>query len=99
MPRLRAHSEIVPAPRIDDVIPPAALPGGDVELIGANLGPAGGHAPTVFVDGSPAHILLSRPNSISFKVPDLASTGLLEVRTGSSISNAAPIRVARELNE
>jgi sugar lactone lactonase YvrE len=99
MPRLRAHSETVPAPRIDDVIPPAALPGGDVELIGANLGPHAGTAPVVFVDGSPAHILLSRPARLMFKVPDLASTGMLEVRTASSISNAAPLRVARELNE
>jgi sugar lactone lactonase YvrE len=99
MPRLRANSETVPAPRIDDVIPPAALPGGEVELIGANLGPHAGKAPIVLVDGSPAHILLSRPARLMFKVPDLASTGLLEVRTASSTSNTAPLRVARELNE
>ncbi len=99
MPRLRAQSETVPKPRIDDVIPPAALPGGEVELIGANLGPAGHTSPTVYVDGSPAHIVLSRPTRLAFKVPDLASTGLVEVRTGSSTSNAAPIRVAHELNE
>jgi sugar lactone lactonase YvrE len=99
MARLRAQSETLPKPRIDDIVPPAALPGGEVELIGANLGPVGSTAPTVFVDGSQAHILLSRPTRLSFKVPDLASTGLVEVRIGSSSSNAAPIRVAHELNE
>jgi len=99
MPRLRAQSETVPAPRIDDVMPPAALPGGEVELVGANLGPAGTTSPAVIVDGSPAHILLSRPTRLAFKVPDLASTGMLEVHIGSQVSNAAPIRVARELNE
>jgi sugar lactone lactonase YvrE len=99
MPRLRTQSETVPVPRIDDVIPPAALPGGEVEVIGANLGPIAGVSPTVLVDGSPAHILLSRPTRLVFKVPDLAGTGMLEVRTASSTSNAAPIRVARELND
>ncbi len=99
MPRLRAQSETVPAPRIDDVIPPAALPGGEVEVIGSNLGPVSGASPTILVDGSPAHILLSRPTRLVFKVPDLAGTGMLEVRTGSSTSNAAPLRVARELND
>ncbi len=99
MARLRAQSETVPAPRIDDVIPPAALPGGEVELVGANLGPVAGTAPTVLVDGSPAHLLMSRPTRLVFKVPDLAGTGMLEVRTPSSISNAAPLRVARELSE
>jgi sugar lactone lactonase YvrE len=99
MPRLRAQSETVPAPRIDDIVPAAALPGGEVELIGLNLGPVGGAVPTVRVDGSPAHVLLSRPTRLAFKVPDLSSTGMVEVRTSSSVSNAAPIRVARELNQ
>jgi len=97
MPRLRAQSDT--APRIDDLLPAASLPGGEVELIGVNLGPAGGSAPMVLVDGSPAHILLSRSNHLAFKVPDLAGTGTLEVRTGSSVSNAVPLRVARELND
>ena len=99
MPRLRAQSETVPSPRIDDVVPAAALPGGEVEVIGANLGPVAGTVPTVRVDGSPAQISLSRPTRLAFKVPDLASTGMIEVRTGASVSNSALIRVARELNE
>jgi sugar lactone lactonase YvrE len=97
MPRLRAQSET--APRIDDVIPAAALPGGEVDLTGANLGPAGSTAPTVAVDGSPAHLLMSRSTHLAFKVPDLAGTGMVEVRTGSSVSNTVPLRVARELND
>ncbi len=97
MPRLRAQSDT--APRIDDINPAAALPEGEVELTGANLGPNGGAAPLVLVDGSPAHILLSRPNHLAFKIPDLAGTGMVEVRTKHAISNAVPLRVARELND
>jgi hypothetical protein len=87
------------APRIDDVVPAAALPGGDVELTGANLGPVGSALPAVLVDGHSAHVLMSRPGSLAFRVPDQATTGLIEVRNQAGSSNTAPLRVARQLLE
>lgn len=98
MPRSRSQSA-TEAPRIDDVVPATALPGGAVELIGANLGPGDDGAPIVTVDGNRAHILLSRPSRIGFRVPDLASTGMIEVRSAFGSSNSAPLRVARELGD
>ena len=86
-------------PRIDDVLPAAALPGGDVELTGANLGPIGSALPTVLVDGHSAHILMSRPGALALRVPDQATTGLIEVRNSAGSSNAAPLRVGRQLLE
>ena len=86
-------------PRIDDVLPAAALPGGDVELTGANLGPIGSALPTVLVDGHSAHILMSRPGALALRVPDEATTGLIEVSNSAGSSNAAPLRVARQLLE
>jgi sugar lactone lactonase YvrE len=86
-------------PRIDDVVPAAALPGGDVELTGANLGPIGSALPTVLVDGHSAHILMSRPGALALRVPDQATTGLIEVRNSAGSSNAAPLRVGRQLLE
>jgi sugar lactone lactonase YvrE len=86
-------------PRIDDVLPAAALPGGEIELTGANLGPSGSALPTVLVDGHPVHLLMSRPNSLAFRVPEQATTGLIEVRNLAGSSNAAPLRVARQLLE
>ena len=68
-------SRTLPAPRIDDVIPAAALPGGEVELTGANLGPYGSGLPAVLVDGLPAHVLMSRPTRLAFRVPEHAATG------------------------
>ena len=62
MPHTHAQSvpEILPEPRIDDVLPAAALPLGEVELMGAHLGPLGNGQPTVLpsvlVDGHPAQI-------------------------------------------
>ncbi|HEY3706928.1 MAG TPA: IPT/TIG domain-containing protein [Terracidiphilus sp.] len=99
MPRFRPQAaESDPDPRIDDITPAAALPGGEVELIGSHLGPVGSVAPAVTVDGAEAHILMSRPSRIMFHVPSLASTGNVEVRTQQATSNAVPLRIARELN-
>jgi hypothetical protein len=63
MPRATSQSaaEAFAAPRIDDVVPAAALPSGEIELTGANLGPLGPALPAVLVDGLPAHVLMSRP--------------------------------------
>ena len=101
MPSARTQSaaETFSPPRIDDVLPAAALPGGEVELTGANLGPLGSALPTVLVDGLPAHVLMSRPGALALRVPDQATTGLIEVRNPAGASNVAPLRVARQLSE
>jgi sugar lactone lactonase YvrE len=102
MPRARSQSATpvsdTQTPRIDDVFPAAALPGGDIELTGANLGPDSSAIPEVFVDGESAQVLLSRPARMIFRVPDPAATGLIEVRTHTGATHSAPLRVARELS-
>jgi sugar lactone lactonase YvrE len=101
MPRPRAQSaaEVLPDPRIDDIVPAAALPLGEVELIGAHLGPLAFGPPAVLVDGHSAHVLLSRPTRLALRVPEEASTGLIEVRSPSGASNTVPLRVAHQLSE
>jgi sugar lactone lactonase YvrE len=86
------------APRIDDVMPPAALPLGEVEITGEYLGPLAGKTPSVLVGTESAHITMARPGRIAFRVPEEASTGLVEVRSWDGVSNAVPLRVARELS-
>ena len=102
MPRARTQSapqvSDSQTPRIDDVFPAAALPGGDIELTGANLGPISFAVPEVFIDGEAAHVMLSRPTRLIFRVPDPATTGLIEVRTQNGATHSAPLRVARELS-
>jgi len=101
MPRTRAQSapETLPEPRIDDIVPAAALPHGEVELIGAHLGPLSFGPPAVLVDGQPAQVVMSRPTRLALRVPQDAATGLIEVRNPSGASNAAPLRVAHQLSE
>ena len=93
-----ARDEMTPEPRIDEVVPPAALPLGEVELTGANLGPHTYGMPVVVVGTHTAMVLMSRPGRLAFRVPENATTGLIEVRTPSGVSNGAPLRVARELS-
>jgi sugar lactone lactonase YvrE len=91
--------EAPPAPRIDDVVPAAALPFGEVELIGDFLGPDAFSSPAVLVDGEPAQVMMSRPARIVFQVPENALTGLVEVRGPAGVSNSVPLRIARQLTD
>ena len=86
-------------PRVDNVLPAAALPNGEVELTGIYLGPNGFGLPSVSVDNQPAHVLMSRPTRLVFRVPAKASAGLIEVRTPAGVANPAALRVARQLND
>jgi sugar lactone lactonase YvrE len=92
------REEITPEPRIDDIVPAAALPLGEVEIVGANLGPNTFGPPVVVLGTHTAQVLMSRPGRVAFRVPEQGTTGLVEVRTPTGVSNAAPLRVARELS-
>jgi sugar lactone lactonase YvrE len=86
-PHLHPGTEQPPKPRIDDIVPAAALPLGEVEITGSHLGPNATGAPTVLVDDEPAQVLMSRPTRLVIRVPIAGS------------SNAVPLRVARELSD
>lgn len=86
-------------PRIDEVHPAAALPHGEVELTGQWLGPNGHGTPGVVVGSHGAHVLMSRPTRLAFRVPQNATTGLIEVRSHDGVSNAVPLRVAHLLSD
>ena len=42
---------------------------------------------------------MSRPTRLAFRVPEQATTGLIEVRNPAGASNAVPLRVARQLSD
>ncbi|HEY1579682.1 MAG TPA: gluconolaconase [Terracidiphilus sp.] len=99
MPRSRIQSDREQmAPHIDELAPSAALPKGEVELLGANLGPHANGMPVVVLGTHPAMVLMSRPGRLAFRIPDNATTGLVEVRTLAGVSNGVTLKVARELS-
>jgi len=97
MPRLA--KQILLPPELESVFPAAALPGGDVEVLGRHLGPRALIAPAVTVDGHSANLLMSRDSRLSFRVPERANAGVIEVRNPDGVSNSITLRVARELSD
>jgi hypothetical protein len=95
----QSGGEKISAPQIDGVAPVAALPLGEVELTGANLGPNGAGPPEVLVDGEPARILMSRPTRLAFAVPEQVAAGLVKVSNAGGASEVVPLRLARQLTD
>jgi sugar lactone lactonase YvrE len=100
-------SEPSAAPRIDEVLPGAALPGGDVEVRGANLGavPTGQNGtnrigggewrrPVAMLGDLAAPVLLSRGGRMTLRVPEEAESGRLRILQNGAQSNAVDVRVA-----
>jgi sugar lactone lactonase YvrE len=84
-------------PRLEKVIPGAALPGAEVEIFGTNLGPVADAIPFAFVDGVPAHVLLSRAGRMLLRVPETNGAGNVEIHQGALTSNTLRLKVAQGL--
>src|ERR1700733_16160467 len=97
MPRLA--KQILLPPVIENIVPGAALPGGDVEVHGIHLGPSLPSTPGVLVDGISANVLMSRNARLGFRVPQQATAGLVEERTPHGTSNTLSLHIARELSD
>jgi sugar lactone lactonase YvrE len=84
-------------PVLDAVVPGAALPGGEVEVFGTNLGPFNAEVPSAFVDHLPAHILLSRSKRLILRVPETNGAGEVQIQNHSLPSNTLELKVAQGL--
>jgi sugar lactone lactonase YvrE len=87
-------SNLSDAPKIDAVAPIAALPGGEVELAGANLGPLSMRQPVAMLGQLAAPVLLSRSKRLKLRVPEEAETGQLQVLQNGAQSNSVKVLVA-----
>jgi sugar lactone lactonase YvrE len=86
------------APRIDALAPAAALPLGEVEVLGSHLGPIDGEAPQVLVAGEPALVTMSSPRKLAVRVPYNAESGAIQICNRAGVTEA-PLRVARLLSD
>lgn len=100
-------SEPSTGPRIDAIAPAAALPGGDLEVRGSNLGgvaaardetrPWGGtewRRPVAMLGDLAAPVLLSRADRLVLRVPEEAESGRLRILQNGAQSNAVDVQVA-----
>src|ERR1700760_1501182 len=81
-------------PRIDAVVPGAALLGGEVELAGSNLGPFAMAAPVAMLGQLAASVLLSRSKRLRLRVPEEAESGALQILQNGAQSNSVKLLVA-----
>lgn len=80
-------------PHIDSIAPPAALPGGEVELHGQSLAPAGYRQPQAMIGDQQAPVVMSRPSRVLLRVPRETISADVHLRTDDRVSNAVPLAV------
>src|SRR6266702_1442017 len=80
-------------PHLDRVSPPAAMPGGEVQLHGAHLGPSN-RSPYATIGDTSAPITLSRPTRATVQIPEGAISGDIVIHNNGHASNALNLRVA-----
>ena len=93
-----SESATISAPRIDALLPAAALPQGELELRGASLGPVENRAPLVRIGGESALVTMCRSSRMTVRVPYNATSGAIEI-TNPGGTATADLRVARLLSD
>ena len=82
-------------PKLIEIRPAAALPGGEVELVGTNLGPE----LTADVAGVAALVMMARPTRATIRVPEGVLPGEVTVTREGVISNALRLRIGVAMAE
>jgi streptogramin lyase len=91
------HSEH--APHIDSIAPAAALPGGEFELHGHALTPAGYSQPIAEIGEQVAPVVMSSPSRVAVHVPAGTISGNVHLRVNGHVSNAVPVSIGIPIAE
>lgn len=86
-------------PHIASLTPAAALPGGEVRIIGSGLKPPELGRPRVEIDAVEAPIVISSDEFVIARVPEGARSGGVTVAMNGTRSNAAELKVAVTIAE
>ncbi len=97
--RLLGKKNVNGKPHIEAVIPPAALPGGEVRIIGSGLKPPELRRPRVQFGEVDGAIVVSSDEFIVARVPDGASSGPVVVSTNGTQSNGLELKIAVPIAE
>ena len=82
------------APRIESIQPDVVLPGGEIEVTGANLGAISYRRPVAMVGELAAPVLMSRSKRIVLRIPEEAESGRLRILQNGAQSNSVDLSVA-----
>lgn len=97
--RLLGKKNVNGRPHIESVLPSAALPGGEVRIVGSGLKPPALRRPRVAMGEVEAAIVVSSDDFVIARVPEGATSGDVVVSTNGSSSNPHPINVAVPIAE
>jgi sugar lactone lactonase YvrE len=97
--RILGKKNVNGKPRIDSVMPSAALPGGEVRIIGSGLKPPELRRPRVHFGEVEGSIVISSDDFMIARVPEEATAGPVIVAADGVLSNAADVRIAVPIAE
>src|SRR5438309_9295819 len=97
--RLLGKKNVNGHPHIEAVAPAAALPGGEVRILGSGLRPPELRQPRVSFGDLEASVIVSAEDFVIARVPQGAASGPVVVSTNGSSSNAQQIKVAVTIAE
>jgi sugar lactone lactonase YvrE len=95
--RLLGKKSLNGNPHIEAVSPPAALPGGEIRILGRSLRPADLRQPKVRFGDIEGAVVISADDFLVARVPDGASSGPIVVSTNGHRSNPQPLKVAEPI--
>ncbi len=83
--------------QIDSVLPPAAIPGGYLEVRGNGIAGDTCEQPKVSVGGAPGRLIFSSPTRLVVNVPEKASNNEIRIHSGGMDSPPMPFALGRLL--
>ena len=97
--RILGKKNVNGGPRIETVVPSAALAGGEIRISGSGLRPPTFERPRVRFGEVEASIVVSSDSFLVARVPEGASSGPVIVATDGHLSNPQPVKVAVPIAE
>jgi sugar lactone lactonase YvrE len=92
--RILGRKNVNGKPQIDALLPAAALPGGEVRIVGSGLKPPDLARPSVRFGELEGAVLVSSDDFVIARVPEGASSGPVVVSTNGQSSNPQTLQVA-----
>ena len=84
-------------PRIDRIVPAAAIPGGEVVIYGSSFASRTGARPVVHFGEADGSLMLATDNRLIARVPDSANGGTVSVANANGESQPHPIAVGMQI--
>ncbi len=97
--RILGKQNVNGIPHIEAIVPDAALPGGEVRILGSGLRPHDFRRPGVHFGDKEGAIVVSADEFLVARVPPAAASGPVSVSANDRLSNSREIRVAALIAE